>query len=118
MLQMHILDAVPFLVKILELAAQGPAQGSVYSRWYNVETEKVTWKAFATELAKVFYQKGIFASPDPRSVDIDYAGEGEVKYLVAANMLNEGSRAKAMGFKPTQQSILVQMHDDLRNIEL
>lgn len=117
-IQAHVMDAVPFMLKILELAASGPAQGSVYSRWYNVETQRVTWKELATELAKVMYEKGFFKSPEPKSVPLEEAGEGEVKYLVAGNMLMKTNRSAKLGFKATHPSILVQIHEDLRDAAL
>jgi hypothetical protein len=114
-----VLDVVPFIMKIIELAAQpGPAKGSVYSRWYNVETAKVAWKDLATELAKIMFSKGIFSSPEPKSVPIDQAGEGEVKYLVAANMLMDTKRSAGMGFKATHPNILTQIHEDLKDADL
>ena len=109
---------MPFMLKILEIAASGPAQGSVYSRWYNVETQRVTWKDFATELAKVLFEKGVFKSAEPKSVPLEEAGEGEVKYLVAGNMLMSTKRSARLGFKPTQPSILVQVHGDLKDAAL
>ncbi|KAK5173990.1 uncharacterized protein LTR77_001069 [Saxophila tyrrhenica] len=114
----HVLDVVPFMLKVLELAASGPAQGSVYSRWFNVETQRVAWKDMATELAKVMYAKGIFKSPEAKSVPLEEAGEGEVKYLVAGNMLMHTNRSARMGFKPTQPSILTQVHEDLKDAAL
>jgi hypothetical protein len=113
------LDVVPFLLKIIDLAAQpGPAQGSVYSRWYNVETARVAWKDLATELAKVMHSKGIFTSPEPKSVPIDEAGQGEVKYLLGSNMLMTTNRSSRMGFKATHPSILEQIHEDLKDATL
>ncbi|KAI7767263.1 hypothetical protein LZL87_009665 [Fusarium oxysporum] len=65
----HILDLVNFLVKISDVAAQGPAEGSPYSRFYMLETSRVAWKDLATELAKMMHARGIFSSPEPESVD-------------------------------------------------
>ena len=65
-----------------------------------LETSRVQWKDLATELAKVMHAKGIFPSPLPKQVPFEEAGEGEVKHLVAANMLMKGDRAAAMGFEP------------------
>lgn len=50
--QCHILDPVDFLVKVSGIAAQGPAQGSAYSRYYMLETSRVQWRELAAELAK------------------------------------------------------------------
>lgn len=114
----HVVEVVSFLVKIIERAAEGPTEGSVYSRWYNIQTARVSWKDLATELAKVMFKKGIFKSSEPKSVAIDQAGEGEVKYLVGSNMLMEGPRAAQMGHKPTHPSILQQIHEDLKDATL
>jgi nucleoside-diphosphate-sugar epimerase len=114
----HIIEVISFLLKIIERAAEGPADGSVYSRWYNLQTNRVAWKDLATELAKVMFTKGIFQSNEPKSVPIDEAGEGEVKHLVGSNMLMEGPRAAQMGHKPTQRSILEQIHEDLKDATL
>lgn len=111
----HVLDLLSFLLKIVDIAAAGPAQGSAYSRYYMIQTERVEWKALATELARIMHQKGIFLSPEPRSVPFEQAGKGEVKHLVAANMLFEGDRAARLGYKPQQPGILVQMAADLKH---
>ncbi|KIL90753.1 hypothetical protein FAVG1_06489 [Fusarium avenaceum] len=114
----HILDLNEFLVKITDVAAQGPAQGTPYSRYYMLETSRVAWKDLATELAKAMHARGILASAEPKSVSFEQAGEGEVKHLVAANMLFKGDRAAAMGYKATYPSILQQIHNDLKKIPI
>lgn len=118
MSQIHILDLVGFLVNISELATKGPAQGTSYERYYMLETSRVQWKDLAAELAKVMHARGHFPSPKPRKVPFELAGEGEVKHLVAANMLFEGRRAAAMGFKPQQPSILAEIHADLEKVPI
>ena len=118
MVQVHLMDVVPFLLKLIERAASGPAEGSVYSRWYNLETQRVSWKALATELAKVMHAKGLVQSPEPRKVSMEEAGNGEVQHLVAANMLLVGNRAATAGFSPSHSSILQQMHEDLKDATL
>ena len=80
-----------------------------------LETSRVQWKDLATELAKAMYAKGVFSSPLPKQVPFEEAGEGEVKHLVAANMLMKGDRAAAMGFEPKGASILTQLHEDLKD---
>lgn len=72
----------------------------------------------ATELAKAMHARGFFSSPEPKQVAFAKAGEGEIKHLVAANMLFKGDRAAAMGFQPKQASILTQIHEDLAEIEI
>lgn len=104
------------MVKITNLAAEGPAEGTAYSRYYMLETSSVQWKDLATELAKAMHARGFFSSAEPEQVSFEEAGEGEVKHLVAANMLFKGDRAAAMGFKPKQASILTQIHRDLAEI--
>lgn len=78
-----------------------------------LETGRVQWKDMATELAKVMHARGLFPSPEPKQVSFEQAGEGEVKHLVAANMLVKGDRAAALGFQPKGASILTQVHADL-----
>ncbi|KAF5264504.1 hypothetical protein FOXYS1_4717 [Fusarium oxysporum] len=114
----HILDLVDFLVKISDVAAHGPAEGSPYSRFYMLETSRVAWKDLATELAKMMHARGIFSSPEPESVEFEQAGEGEVKYLVGSNMLMKGDRAAAMGFRAKHPSILTQIHEDLKELPI
>lgn len=116
--QLHLGDAIPFLMKVFERAVDGPAEGTAYSRYYMLETARVTWKDLATQLAKVMYAKGYSSSPEPRQVPFDLAGEGEVKHLVAANMLVKGDRASRMGFSSTQPSILDEIHKDLKDADL
>ena len=104
------------MVKITDIAAQGPAKGTAYSRYYMLETSKVQWKDLATELAKAMHARGFFSSPEPKQVSFEEAGEGEVKHLGAANMLFKGERAAAMGYEPKQAGILTQIHKDLAEI--
>ena len=106
------------MVKITDVAAEGPAPGTAYSRYYMLETSKVQWKDLATELAKAMHARGIFSSQEPKQVSFEQAGEGEVKHLVAANMLFKGDRAAAMGFEPKQANILTQIHKDLAEIAI
>lgn len=90
-----MLDVVAFLVKILELAEAGTAVGSAYSRYYLVEIAQVTCKQLATEMAPILHQRGVFSSPEPKSVLFEQAGSGEVKHLVGANMLIRGDPRRA-----------------------
>lgn len=106
------------MVRITNIAAEGPAQGTAYSRYYMLETSSVQWKDLATELAKFMHARGSFFSPEPKQVSFEEAGEGEVKHLVAANMLFKGDRAAAMGYKPKQASILTQIHKDLADLAI
>ncbi|KAF2720602.1 NAD(P)-binding protein [Polychaeton citri CBS 116435] len=114
----HVLDLIDFILRIADIAAQGPAQGSAYSRFYMLETARVSWKQVATELAKIMHTKGIFQSPKPKAVPFEQAGEGEVKHLVAANMLIKGDRASRLGFQPRHPTILTQIHDDLKDAKI
>jgi hypothetical protein len=83
-----------------------------------LETSSVQWKDLATQLAKVMHARGFFSSSEPKRVSLEEAGEGEVKHLVAANMLFKGDRAAALGYKPKQASILTQIHKDLAEITI
>ncbi|KAG8666719.1 hypothetical protein FPOAC2_11840 [Fusarium poae] len=114
----HVLDLVDFLVNISDLAAQGSAEGTPYSRYYLLETGRVTWKDMATQLAKAMHARGIFAIAEPKNVPFEEAGQGEVKHLVAANMLIKGDRAAAMGYKAKHPSILEQVHEDLKEVPI
>ena len=116
--QIHILDLVDFMFKITDIAAEDPAKGTAYSRYYMLETSKVQWKDLATELAKAMHARGFFSTPEPRQVSFEQAGEGEIKHLVAANMLFKGDRAAAIGYNPKQAGILTQIHKDLAEIAI
>lgn len=106
------------MVKITDIAGERPAKGTAYSRYYMLETSKVPWKDLATELAKAMHARGFFSSPEPKQVSFEEAGEGEVKHLVAANMLFKGDRAAALGYKPKHAGILTQIHRDLAAIAI
>ncbi|KAM0340140.1 hypothetical protein ACHAPU_010632 [Fusarium lateritium] len=114
----HILDLVNFLVKISDVAAQGPAEATPYNRYYMIETSSIPWKDVATELAKAMYARGFVSSAEPKSVPFEQAGEGEVKHLIGANMLIKGDRSAAMGFEPRYPSFLEQVHQDLKDIPI
>lgn len=118
--QTHVLDLISFLVTITAIAGSSAVapDSSSYSRFYMLETARVQWKDVATELAKVMHKRGVFASAEPKSVPFEQAGEGEVKYLVAGNMLIQPERAKALGWAPQGASILTQMHKDLSIVPL
>ncbi|KAJ4129130.1 hypothetical protein NW768_007663 [Fusarium equiseti] len=114
----HVLDLIDFLIMISDVAAQGPAEGTQYSRYYMIETSRVAWKDLATQLAKAMHARGILPSAEPKNVPFEEAGEGEAKHLIAANMLIQGDRAAAMGYKARYPSILEQIHEDLREIPI
>ncbi|CAG1970525.1 unnamed protein product [Fusarium graminearum] len=114
----HVLDLVGFLVKISDVAAQGPTESTQYSRYYLLETSRVAWKDMATQLAKAMHARGIFTTSEPKNVPFKEAGQGEVKHLVAANMLIKGDRAAAMGYKAKHPSILEQIHKDLKEVPI
>ncbi|KAF5675520.1 hypothetical protein FHETE_2517 [Fusarium heterosporum] len=114
----HILDLVDFLIKISDVAAQGPARGTPYSRYYIIQTSSNPWKDIAKELAPAMYARGFVSSAEPKGVAFQQAGEGEVKHLVGANMLIKGDRSAAMGFKARYPSFLEQVHEDLKDISI
>jgi hypothetical protein len=64
------------------------------------------------------HARGVLTSAEPKSVSFEQAGEGEIKHLVAANMLFKGDLAAAMGYKAKYPSILKQIHDDLKEIPI
>lgn len=111
--QVHVADAVPFITKIIGVAGTEKPQGSAYSRFYITHGERVAWKDLGKPLAKVLHAKGLIASPEPKRVSLEDAGEGEVKHLIGANMLVKGDRAARMGFKATKPSIVVELQKDL-----
>jgi hypothetical protein len=100
-------------MRILDLAVTQEVTGSAESRYYLVYGERVAWKDLATVLAKTLHKKGVFPTPEPRSVSIEQAGEGEIPKLLGSNMLMQGDRAAALGFKPTARSILEHIPEDL-----
>jgi hypothetical protein len=83
-----------------------------------LETSRVQWKDMATELAKAMHARGIFPSSEPKKVPFEEAGNGEVKHLVAGNILIKGNRAAALGFKPKQPSVLTQIYEDLKEVPI
>lgn len=95
-----------------------PSSSTSYSRFYIIETTRVQWKDVATELAKVMHHRGFFATAEPQNVDFEQAGQGEVKHLIAANMLVRPQRAKALGWSPQGAGILEQMHLDLESVAI
>jgi nucleoside-diphosphate-sugar epimerase len=115
----HVVDAVNFLVRLVERAAAAPATGSAYSRWYNVLTEeRVSWKDIAMELARVLEKKGVVWEREARSVSLEEAGEGPFKYIIASNLLMQGPNAAKIGFMPSQPGIVEQMEWDLEDAEI
>ena len=79
-------------------------------------TEFVAWKDFATEAAKALQAKGL--NLEAKSVSLDEAGQGEVKYLIGANMRVKGDRAAKMGFNASQPSVLTEIHKDLEDVSV
>lgn len=91
------------------------ATGSAESRYYIIYGERVSWKDVATVLAKTLHKKGVLPSPEPRSVTIHEAGEGEIPKLLGSNMLMQGDRSATLGFKATARSILEHIPEDLES---
>lgn len=116
--QIHVNDALNFLLKIVHLATTEQVTGPAESRYYNIYGERVSWKDVATVLARTLHSKGVFPSPEPRSVPIEQAGEGEIPKLLGSNMLMQGDRAAALGFKATERSILEHIPEDLEPYSL
>lgn len=112
--QLHYDDAIPFIIGTLERAANGQNDGSAYSRYYILDGQSLKWKDVATALAKAMYKAGVVSTPEPRSVaTMEDAGEGEVPKLLGSNMLMRGDRARKLGFKVSQPSMLEQVEADL-----
>ncbi|KAF7173885.1 hypothetical protein CNMCM5623_006131 [Aspergillus felis] len=109
----HVDDSLKFILKIVDIAATQEVTGSAESRYYMIYGERVSWKDVATALAKTLHKKGVFPSPEPRSVPIEQAGQGEPPKLLGSNMLMQGDRAAALGFKATARSILEHIPEDL-----
>ena len=105
-------------MKIVDLAATGPPKDSVYQRYYIVENSTVTWKQLATELAKALHSRGVVSAPEARSMSFDDEGLGPFKFVQGANMLMKGPRAAKIGFKAAHPDILVQVHEDLRAMDI
>lgn len=64
------------------------------------------------------HARGIFLNAEPKNVPFELAGSGEVKHLVAANMLIKCDRAAAIGFEAKQPSILTEIHSDLGEVPI
>jgi hypothetical protein len=112
--QIHVNDALAFILKIINLAAtQKEVTGSAESRYYIIHGERVTWKDVATVLAKTLHKKGVLPDAKPRSVPMEQAGEGEIPKLLGSNMLLRGDRSKKLGFHARERSILEHIPEDL-----
>src|SRR5436305_4184221 len=102
-------------MKVLNVSITEPVTGSAYSRYYIAHSQTNTWKEIASALAPVLHARGVLPSPEPRSVPIEQAAEGEAAMLLGANMLIKGDRAVALGFKPTARPFLENIREDLAN---
>jgi hypothetical protein len=111
--QIHVDDSLKFILKIVDIAVTQEISGSAESRYYMIYGERVSWKDVATVLAKTLHKKGVFPSEEPRGVPIEQAGQGEIPKLLGSNMLMQGDRSAALGFKATTKSILEHIPEDL-----
>ncbi|KZF26916.1 NAD(P)-binding protein [Xylona heveae TC161] len=111
----HINDAINFILKIVDVAVTQEVTGSAESRYYIIYGERVSWKDLATALAKTLHKKGVFSSPEPRSVPLEQAGQGEIPKLLGSNMLVQGDRAEALGFKATAKPMVEHITEDLES---
>ncbi|CAI7652364.1 unnamed protein product [Penicillium crustosum] len=109
----HIDDGLKFLLRIVDIAATHKVVGSAESRYYITYGERVSWKDVAKVLARTLHKKGVLPSPEPRSVSIEEAGQGEIPKLLGSNMLVQGDRATELGFKAEAKSILESIPEDL-----
>ncbi len=90
----------------------------MYSRVYILGAAEYTWKQVSTVFAEVLYKSGVIASPVPKSVNLEDAGDGEIPLLMASNMFIRGDRARRLGFKPTQPGFLEHLEEALEGYDL
>jgi nucleoside-diphosphate-sugar epimerase len=96
----HVNAIAPFVLLMLDLALkEEKPNGSVYERCYIIGGQEVAWKEVAEIFARVFHARGLVASPEPKSVELSDAGEGEIPMLMASSVKFISPRAEALGYK-------------------
>ena len=95
------------------MAMMKESEGSLYNRVYIIGSNDNNWKDISTAWTKAFYAQGVISSPEPKSIKLEDAGEGEIVHLMAGNMLIECDRAIRVGFKPTRPILLERVGDSL-----
>ncbi|KAE8444729.1 hypothetical protein EG329_014289 [Mollisiaceae sp. DMI_Dod_QoI] len=116
---LHVEDFPPFVLKVVDEALKtDEPEGSVYSRCYIVSSQPTSWKETSTAFAKLLHAQGVIASPKPRSVKLEEAGEGELPNLQAGSMLFKNDRAKKLGFKPVKESVLEYLENELHALKM
>jgi hypothetical protein len=93
-------------LQVLEMAMTKEPEDSPYKRVYIIGSNDDNWKDLSTAWAKAFYAQGVISSPEPRSIKLEDAGEGEISQLMAGNMSIKCDRAIRVGFKPTHPTLL------------
>ena len=113
---LHAADFPPFVLKVIDDALKNPEPtGSVYSRFYILSSQETTWKETSNAFAKLFHAQGIVATPEARGVPQAEAGTGELPHLLqGAIMLLKNDRAKRLGWKPVQPSLLEYLKNEWR----
>ena len=105
--QLHVAVVSPFVLKLLDLALQPSApQGSQYERTYAIGGTEIPWKDVSDVFAKALHAKGIIDSPEPRSVSLKEAGEGEMPMLMSHDMRFIGPRAERLGYEYDEPTLL------------
>jgi hypothetical protein len=105
--KLHVLDVIPFVLKVLNLAmSEDTPQGSVFERCYIIGANEDKWKDVSGVFAENLHARGIISSPKPKSVTLEGSGGGEISGLMASDMFLKYDRATKLGYKPTQESLL------------
>jgi nucleoside-diphosphate-sugar epimerase len=113
---LHAEDFPPFMLKVVDEALKNPEPtGSVYSRFYIITSQELTWKETSTAFAKLFHAQGIVSSPEAKSVPLAEAGSGELPDLLqGGSMLLKNDRAKRLGWKPVKEGLVEFLEDETK----
>jgi hypothetical protein len=105
--KVHVLDVIPFILQVLDLSMkEDTPQGCVYERCYIIGANENRWKDVSAIFAQNLHSRGIISSPEAKSVTLEGSGGGEISDLMASDMFLKYDRAKKLGYKPTQQSLV------------
>jgi hypothetical protein len=105
--QLHVNAITPFMLKLLDLSLQPDApQSSPFDRTYALGGTEIPWKDVSDVFAKAFHAKGITDSPEPKSVTLESAGEGEIPMLMSHDMRFIGPRAERLGYRYEEPDLL------------
>ncbi len=89
-------------------------EDSPYKRVYIIGSNNDNWKDISTVYARGFHALGVISSPEPKSIRLEDAGEGEIANLMGANMTVKCDRAIKVGFKPTHPTLLEYAEEALK----